>query len=67
MVVYWLKHVKDNKLKYQHLSITLDYVLKILFFRYFIYITFHIWQKLQYLYLYKLICKMDSFNHSSVQ
>jgi hypothetical protein len=34
MVIYWLKHIKDNKLKYQHLSITLDYVLKNLTYNY---------------------------------
>jgi hypothetical protein len=31
MVIYWPKHVKDNKLKHQHLSFTLDGVLNILF------------------------------------
>jgi hypothetical protein len=28
MAIYWPKHVKDNKLKHQHLSFTLDGVLK---------------------------------------
>jgi hypothetical protein len=31
MVTYWPKHVKDNKLKHQHLSITLNDFLKILY------------------------------------
>jgi hypothetical protein len=31
MAVYWSKHVKDNKLKRQNLTFTLDGVLKILF------------------------------------
>jgi hypothetical protein len=30
MVIYWSKLVKDNKLKHQHLSFTLDGVLKML-------------------------------------